>query len=341
MLNLTFIIGQIRAWEDQLLTQNQIERMVGSPTPLDAFHVFIELPYAEYIDESTTPNNFEQIIRQGLLETKHSLVKGTNDHSALHILWGQFDMNNLKKAYKDKILLEKPNIEHFDENHGYSELGILTHHQIQDIVWNHILPEFIPDSLQDAISHIQQYVFAHTEMNNKESYINGIEHVINQSFFHYFQNKAPQKNAFVSQWVRFLIDRSNLMMMARSVFMRQKKLSSKEYIEGGSIPYSELESIHSQAQAIECIKRSELGFQAHIELQENTQESIMQIEKELDRCLYQFIDEGQGGLIDDIQVPISYFSRRIRNAQKIKCIMFSKYNGLTEKQIYTLLQSFS
>ena len=72
-MDFLFLAGRIRALQSKLLTQSQIERMVGAATAEDAFRVFSELQYAEYISTNNTIDNFEEIIPNIIKDCKRNL----------------------------------------------------------------------------------------------------------------------------------------------------------------------------------------------------------------------------------------------------------------------------
>lgn len=333
MSNLTFIIGQVRALESKLINQNQIDRMVGAKTPLDAFRVFIELSYAEYINESTTPDNFEQILEQGLLETRNHLIKGTDNHKGLHVLWGQFDMNNIKKAAKDRFLDKKKKIEHFHSDYGYSSLGILSQSEIENIVWNNIFPEGFSDAWKEQLQGLN-------EVFEKTKNIQKVENKINRAYVLYFKEIGNTlRSSFIKKLVEKWIDKMNMTSIARSLYLRKKPLPKSELLIGGSFDISELEMVNTQEKTQEFILRSELGYTIKIN-EKTAEEKAIAFEVGLEESFNDFINEGQVGEINSIQVLFSYFNRRIRNAKRIKCIMFGKYNGLSDETIYEALKTF-
>jgi vacuolar-type H+-ATPase subunit C/Vma6 len=334
MPNLTFIIGQIRALESQLLNQNQLDRMVGAATPLDAFRVLIELQYADYIDESTKPDDFDQILEKGIQETRTRLVEGTENHKGLSILWGQTDLNNLKKAFKLRFLKNQKEIEHFDQDHGFGLIGMLSKTEIENIVFHNIFPENIDSLLKE---HIEQSEKRWEKHHN----ILDIEYSLDKAYFEYFERIANElKTPFIKQFVRLLIDTNNITALARCAVLRNKPLPQETFIDGGDIQYTEIQNIKTEEQFLQFVSHTKFASTIETTLESSNEEKIMHIEKSLEIVYNNFLDEGQSGEINSIQVPISYFNRRIRNAKMIKFIMFAKFNGLSNDVIYEKLKTF-
>lgn len=334
MPNLTFIIGQIRALESKLLNRNQIDRMVGAKTPLDAFRVLIELQYADYIDESTSPDDFDKILDQGLQETKKRLVEGTESHKGLELLWGQSDLNNIKKAFKIRFLQNKKEIENFDQEHGFSLIGTFTKEDIENIVFHNVFPDMINPDLKERIEQAQK-------LWNETQNILEVEYRLDKAYFEYFQSITKElKNPFVTPLVQLLIDINNVTSLARCVFLRQKTLPYQAFINGGNIRYTEIQNIKTEDAFLKFIAHTEFASTIQVKPEFSDEEKIMYIEKSLENKYNNFLDEGQGGEINSIQVPISYFNRRIRNGKILKFIMFAKFNGLKSDVIYENIKTF-
>lgn len=334
MPNLTFIIGQIRALESRLLSKNQLDRMVGAETPLDAFRVLIELQYADYIDESTKPDDFDAILEQGIQETKKRLIEGTENHKGLELLWGQADLNNIKKAFKLRFLKNEKSIGTFDQNNGFSLIGTLSQKDIEDIVFRSIFPDNFDPALKERIEQIPALWDEHQSTLE-------IEYRLDKSYFEHFQKIANKlKNPFILKFIRLLIDTTNMTALARCVFLRKKGLPYQTFIANGNISYTEIQNVKTEESFLQCISHTEFASALHIKAEDSAEEKIMHIEKSLEKIYNDFLDEGQRGEINSIQVPISYFNRRIRDAKVLKFIMFAKFNGLTPDVIYENLKTF-
>lgn len=334
MSNLTFIIGQIRSLESKLLNTNQIDRMVGAATPLDAFRVLIELEYADYIDETTTPDDFETIINQGLLETKRRLEEGTEHHKGLQFLWIPADLNNLKRAYKLRFLQNAQSLQDFSPDKGFSMLGTLSHDDLEQIVFHDAFPETLPDSLQSALSHIPQVWEEHHD-------ILVLETTLDKYYFDYLERLSTRmNNLFIRKMYQLSVDALNIKSLSRCVLLRNTPLTHDLFVGGGTIDFAHIADIDSADMLSEYLTYSPFAGRIDLSPEHDVETTMLMIEQELEQIVNTFLDDGQAGEIDSIQVPLSYFNRRLRNAKMLKFIMFGKFHGLGQNDIYETLKTF-
>mgnify|MGYP000123776905 CR=1 FL=1 len=134
-MDFLFLAGRIRALQSKLLSDSQIERMIGAATATDAFRVFSELQYAEYVSANVGINDFESIIDQGLQETKSLIISGTENAPEFQYIWKQFDVNNFKRALKEKLIDGATSITNFSAENGYDPLANISKSDIEAAVF--------------------------------------------------------------------------------------------------------------------------------------------------------------------------------------------------------------
>ncbi len=329
----SFVSGQVRAQESRLLNQAQIDRMVGAETPEEAFRVLVESNYAEFIDEETTVKDFYTIIRQGLFETKDLLMKGSENDEGLRFLWLQFDINNIKRALKAKILEGKTGIETFSENEGYSNLAMLSQKELEEVVFGGHTHRRIPFTIYAVVEQAENI---YKEADN----FLAVEFALDKAMGEFFMDLRNErvKDHFLQKLVRHWIDRVNFRNLSRCVLIRGTEVPKETWITGGNVAYYAVERVHSADELSKYMLRTKFNKAAEQIDKDDPVGSIYAIERELDRYYYDFLKWESLGSGPGLAVLINYFERRMRNAQVLKLIMYGKFNGLTSEQIYDLLE---
>ncbi len=336
MTDLLFVTGQIRALETRLLTINRLDRMIGAKTPHEAFRILIELQYADYIDEEAKAEDFDRIIEQGLLETKELLMRETENNPGLQFLWLPADINNLKRAFKLKLLDKKSSLEHFSQTHGFSLLGNLDQSDVENIVWNSVIPEEFLNYLGDNFGEQLQYIESQWQDDQNFS---KIEFFLDQLYFEILYTIVQKSgNRFLKDLFLLLVDITNFKSLTRSVLMREEPLKKECFIPLGTLTWTECAEVSSKDQLLKVRLFSSVF--ANISDQDSSEELVLTIERQLDKIYDQFLHEGQSGEINSIQVPLSYMHRRIQNAKMLKFIMFSKFHGIPTETIYEKIRAF-
>ena len=331
MLDLPFICGQVRALESKLLDPSRLDRMVGAASAQDAFRVLVELQYSEYFDDKTTVKDFAKIIQQGLAETKQMLENGTDNHPGLSILWLREDINNLKRAAKQKFLEHNTDLENFTEDNGFSLLGNLTESEIAAAVFDGKASDNLPQLFHDILQQAPEVL----EKNNND--FRCIELSLDQAFFRLAKKIAKKAgDKFLSEVVTFWIDSTNLRTIGR-VFFDKEDLSSDMWIAGGSVEFSETKNVQHLNQLQNLAFQADFGEIFPKEMPED-EESLLKIERAISQAYLQFLKSAGQDAIMDISIPFIYFEHRLQNARMIKFVMFAKFHGLEPEKIYETLK---
>jgi len=335
MTDYSFITGQIRAQESKLLTQAQIDRMVGADSADEAFAVLVESNYAEYISEGTTVKDFHTIIEQGLYETKEMILKGTENEQGLWFLWLPYDVNNLKRALKARMLEGKTQLEDFTEDNGYSRLGLVDQKEIEDLVFRNGSHRRIPFVIHSAVQKAEKIY------SEKKDFV-FVEYALDKALGKFFMdlrnNRVKQDNVFIKRLVRHWIDGINVKSLARGLIIRNEMPPEESWLTGGNVAYFDASKIKDATGLMQYLARTKYGkFLEEVNLSDG-QELCYKIEKATDQYLLEYLRWENLGASPSLVVPISYFERRIHNSQVIKLIMYAKMNGLDTEKIYQQLE---
>ena len=335
MKSFLFLNGQVRALQSKLLTVSQLDRMIGAHSPEDAFRVLVELQYAEYFDDSTTPSDFLKIIERGLLETKELILKGSGNDPAFEFIWKSFDLNNLKRALKRRLIEEKSDLGEFTEENGFSDLGTLKEEDLQRVVFDEKEAENLPEEYSTVLREA-------AEIFKKSESFREVEFAFDRAHFDFLARVAQEENSsFLRDLLGFLADSTNVRSLARSVLVINEKLPKAGFVPHGTFTFELIQDIENFAGLMDFIRRTRFAtLYSGVDESFSPEEKLLSLERKLDRAYQDFLHESQSGEISSIQVPLMYFERRLQNARLLKFIMFAKFYGLDPETIYKTLEHF-
>ncbi len=335
MADLSFACGQVRALQSKLLDINRLERMIEAPTAEDAFRVLVELQYSEYFDESTTVKDFDRIIEQGLLETKKLLCGGTQEDEGMQFIWRRFDLNNLKRVLKLKLVEKKKELV-FTEENGFSVLGNLTKEDIEKYFFEGKIATNLPAAFRNVLASAEEILQKH------DNEFRFVEFALDRAYFTICSKIAETNNSsFLSELLQLWINAANVRNLARSILITKEKLPAEAWNEGGSYSFADAEKVENFADFQRFASRTEFtDIIADLDDSASEEENLLKLEKRIDRQVGDLLHNAtQGGEVD-IAVPLAYFERRLRNARMIKFVMAAKFHGLSFDAIHEALKSY-
>lgn len=338
MTNFLFVNGQVRALESRLLTPNRLERMVGAPNAEDAFRVMVELQYAEYFDENTKAQDFGSVIEQGLLETKKFIQNGGNFHPGYDLFFAQFDVNNLKQALHNRLVDQKGALaqEDFTEDKGFSPLGNFSFEDVNNTVFYNKPPEYVPSVFIEAVVQAPKIL-------EERKHFRFVEYALDKAYAeHVLQVARKSKNAFLKAFAQRIIDTTNFRVLARSILLHKENLPHEAFAEGGLLLKEDLHRIRSMKDLAKHVSAVDFYLAAEILLSEQSDsEKIQAFEQSLDQKMQQFLEDAASDDMQSIAVSMNYFERRLRDARRLRFIMYSKFHGLNPDFIFNTLKTLS
>lgn len=328
-----FLCGRIRALESKLLTHAQMDRMIGAKTPEEAFRILTELQYAEEFVEATRPQDYFQIIKKGLLETKEMIVSGTDNDPAFEFMWKKFDLSNIKRAVKLKLVDGATELGDFSESDGFAFMGQLTAEEVERAVFNgEVKP--LPREYRSALEAAEKK-YAETGS------FRDVEFILDAAHFEFLRRIAD--TSFLKELLVYMVDGTNLRSAARSVLVWGESLPEAAVLPGGKIPAEILTSIKNKKQLVEAFLGSEefRSFAATVaEDKKLPEEILVNLERQIHAAGIQWTAQQESGDIGSIVVPMTYLQKRIRNASRIKFVMAAKFYGIAPEKIYDTLKHF-
>lgn len=330
-----FLSGRIRALEAKLLSHAQIDRMIGAKSPEDAFRVLTELQYAEEFDEATRPKDFFKIIRKGLLETKTMIASGTENDPAFEFIWKEYDLSNLKRALKLKLLDGAQELGTFSESDGFAFLGSLHAEEIEAAIF-HGDTKKLPREYRAALIEAE-IRFAKTKSFRE------IEFILDRAHFDFLKRvSGSHRMPILKELLKLLADGTNLRSAARCVLIWKELLPEDAILPHGTISKEDLLKITSQ----ETLKNA---FKAHpfFERFEETlsqdiapEELLVLLERQIHNASIEWLSEKEASDIGSIIVPMTYLQKRIRNASRLRFVMAAKFYNIEPEKIYETLKHF-
>ncbi len=330
-----FLCGRIRALEAKLLSHAQIDRMIGAKTPEDAFRVLTELQYAEEFDEATRPKDFFKIIRKGLLETKTMITSGTENDPAFEFVWKEYDLSNLKRALKLKLLDGANEFGTFSESDGFAFLGSLNAQEIEAAIF-HGETKALPREYRAALIEAEAH-FAETKS------FRDIEFILDRAHFDFLKRVAgSHRMPILKELLELRADGTNLRSAARCIFIWKESLP-----EGALLPHGILDT--EMLMAIESLDDLKKAFKAHPFFERfeklftkdiDPTELLIQLERQINNATIEWLSERESGDIGSIIVPMTYLQKRIRNASRLRFVMAAKFYNIEPEKIYETLKHF-
>jgi vacuolar-type H+-ATPase subunit C/Vma6 len=327
-----FLCGVIRALQSKLLTISQLDRMIGAKSPAEAFRVLVELQYAKYFDESTKPEDFHRVIRQGILETKQLIQDGTDNDPAFEFVWRELDLNSLKRALKIRLVEGGTEIGDFTEENGFSDYGELTKSDLEAIVFRGENFEKLPPEYVSVV----QDTPALFEKNNA---FQDIEFALDRAHFDFLDRVAKKRgHPFLRSMLEFQADATNVRALARAVLIHEMRLPENGFVPHGTFKFAAVEKIENQEQLLKFLSSTRFASMiSKIKPDADAEMVLLQIGRGIDKEFETFLKDAESGEIGSIQIPIVYLERRLQNARRLKFIMFSKFYGLAPEKIYETL----
>lgn len=334
MSDLTGICGQVRGLSPKLLSSSQIDRMVGATDGKDAFRVLVELQYAAYIDQDTELSDFDQIITQGLYETRQLLASGAGDHPGMDFLWLGFDINNLKRALHAKLIKGQAQLENFEKDTSYSQMGNLSAADLQRLVFEGKASGHLPYQLIEATNQAATTLSKNNEFRD-------VEFALDTAYFKHLNAVADElQDDFISEFFTFLVNLTQVRNVARSILTLKEPIPENGFIPFGHFSYDRASKITTYEELAKAVRATELApVLSNVSESDSASEKILKIEQGLDKAYADFLNNAATGSLDSPAVLIDYFSQRLQNARTLKLVMYGKLNGLASDKIYKLLEN--
>ena len=135
-----YITGLIRSLQCKLLSESNIERMISSASPQDAYNVLADTDFAECVSDMPKVADLSKMLELSLLSTKDRLIKivSSNKYSfdfcpeILDHSFSWYDCYNVKVIIKAKL----KNLKFNDISDQLSPLGKISYLDLQKMIYD-------------------------------------------------------------------------------------------------------------------------------------------------------------------------------------------------------------
>jgi V/A-type H+/Na+-transporting ATPase subunit C len=328
-----YSVALTRTLETLLLNENEVERMMLAKNAKEAFKILNELDYADNKVGIEDPSEFQDVVKEGLMDMKVVLDKVTPDKRVLDTIWHQYDFHNIKVMIKAKL-----------SGKSYEDIAELLNHLGR-----------IP------IEALEKYIFAGEEASfflqeeQTELYIKKKIKKVQELFEK--EKKDPQvidlyldqklmkimhaiavdsENNFLLNYVKLLIDLSNIKLFFRMKAQeKEEALYEIAFLWNGNIPYMKFQAAynHKLSEFPEIMKNTNYakiineGYK-HYE----SEKTFIFLEKEIENHLTDNIKEAKL-IAFGPEALVAYFLAKANNALIIRMILINKLNEVNPEEI--------
>ncbi len=327
-----YLVGRIRALENLLLKDNEVERMMLAENPADAFKILNELDFANNKAGISNPSDFQKVLNDGLIEIKELLESLIPSNQAAYLLFLDYDFHNMKTLLKAK--LGGKSLE--EVSALLSPLGTINTESLAQFIFEEQNVELIASKKSDA--YIKRIIkeaidLFHKENENPEV----IDLHLDQKMFKIIFNIAKDLNSpFLVKYVQKLIDLNNIKLFFRmNARNKELHLFDLAFIWNGTIPFKKFESVYEDGMSalVDALKSTEYGklTQTGYEHYKN-EKTFISLEKGAEDLLIDTIRQAKQFAFG-VEPVIAYFLANKNNALAIRMIMINKLNGIDASEI--------
>ena len=336
--NFAYSVGRIRSLESNLLSADEVERMVDAPDAKEAYRILNELDYASHVGED--PENFQEVINAGLIDVKELLCKICPHKEILNLLWYRYDFHNIKTLLKGKLYGKG-----LDEVEEYlMNLGLIETDRLKDYIYegnkdagfkliNENDEREIKEGIQEAIKLYED--------NDQDPQL--VDLVLDRVYFTLVNELVEgYENDFLNDFINLNIDINNIKTFIRLKLQdRPATLLASGVIAGGGLEPSRFTDTYPEelSQFANSMAVTDYGdlIQNGIDSYEKNK-SLIDLEKELENLQVEFIKKAK--LVSFGPEPLlGFFWAKKNNAQIIRMIMLNKLAKTNPEIIRTKLRN--
>jgi len=311
--------SRIKSLETSLLSEVQLERLLGSKDEEEAFKVMHDTFLASYITDPQK-TNLPRVFRKCITNTKKLLESIAPEPELTDFLWIRYDYYNLKTITKGK------------------KVGLSDEEIIEKC---YFAGKYNPEKLLQAVNAGElQRIFLDFQkaydqaVNVKEVY--EIDIIMNLAYFRTISRWAQEiKNDFVKEYVQLVIDLYNSKTQLRIQSLKESMIFPDVFAPGGTIPLSDLKTKDQIFEKFTKFGGKNHWKEALREYKEHNHYSM--IEKAADDYIVTFLKEKSIDIFSPATL-FAFFRARKNNIDVIKTIMVAKDSGVGEAELRFMLR---
>lgn len=315
--------SRVKTLKTKLLSENQLERLLGSKDFEEFFKALQGTFLAEYLSKKEI-NNLDKALDESIFETKKVLNSIAPEKELLDVLWLKYDFHNLRAYIKGKI-------------------SGLSNEEIKEKcfkVGKYDLNTFIKHCEEKNLNKLNKYLSEAYEKSMEYKKVSDIGININIYYFKAIREIAfNSKNEFLKEYISILINLFNLETKLRIELFRDKNDYGNIYISGGKFSKKEIENTKNVFDLYKTIGGEKIWNEAIEEYQKNGNISL--IKKISENYVNDFLKSKEHDPFD-LNSLFSYFSAQKNNIQTIKAVYVGKKIGISEYDIrFTLRKLYN
>lgn len=167
----------IRSKENNLLSKNHLERMIGADSYTDAMSVLRETTYRNDVDEIQASKNYDEMFMKELEEAFKTAFEAAPDADVIEVMALRYAYHNLKVLFKEDYLDD-------DLSHLYIPIGRYDISELRKAVKtgkSTVLPQMYLDSIVEMRRELDEY-------DNPQS----IDILLDRCYFNHLKQLAEQ-----------------------------------------------------------------------------------------------------------------------------------------------------
>jgi V/A-type H+/Na+-transporting ATPase subunit C len=315
----TYASARIQALASLLLSQSQVELLVGAKDNDELYVVLYDTYLAPYLKRNTEHDILDSL-EEHISDTKEMLVSIAPDPKVLDMLWVKYDYHNLKTILKGMRA-------------GLSEEAILRDCYVQSIVNPAVLYSYCTSGTLGK--HVPE--FAHTFATAQKAKVpEQIGQACDLGYFTHIQSIARESgDEFAETYVRMLIDMYNLKVLARGVLHEAFRVRHA-VVPGGT--HTLFENFDEAQLARRYAQYGGIEYWKKVLASVREQKSTSILEKRADDAVTEWVK--YAGLAEFCLADIvRYFHAVKNNAQIISTIVKATRAEMPEKMLRGILRS--
>lgn len=327
----------IRVLENQLLSDNEMERMILAHNARDAYKILNETDYSSHTGDIDNVESFEEVINSGLHDTKVLINKIAPQKWAFNILWYRYDFHNMKVLLKAK---------HSEKTYEEVERLLLSFGQVPATA----LKRYILDGEEtsfDVPEEDEKYLKESIKLANTD-YLKSndpqlIDIVLDKRFCKLISKIAKKtENDFFVTMTKKYIDLKNIELFIRlKIQKRDESLLEKGFINRGYLEkYRFVDAFRKDINDFaENLKHTDYGTIIREAVKGYEEDnSFVKLDKASYDHLTNYIQRAKRIAIGPEPV-FAYFWAKKNNALIIRSIMVAKLNGIEPEAIRTMIRN--
>lgn len=321
-MDFTSAVARLRVLEKRLLNRVKIERMIDSPSAMEALSVLGEGEYSSLMNDVTRAEDYEVLLQEELKRVYELMYEISSDNSIVDILSIKYDYHNVKVLLKSKELSRN-----FDSL--LMQVGTVDVNKLKEAIAVGDYKE-LPTSFKDAI---EETIKKYNETKDPQ-----IIDIIIDNFMYDDMIRRAQVigEEFILTYVKESIDFINMRAFLR-IRKQEKPMSflREIFLKGGFIELQYYEKMYSETTDNIILKLSKTQYGPKIkeglrEYGENYKLTLF--EKSFEDHIMEHIKKGK--LINFGPEPIfSYILAKETEIKIIRIIMVAKLNNVKSNVI--------